>query len=368
LGGWLFIRRKNVAAHKACMLAAFSCSTIFLACYLYYHFHVGHVPYRGPWRLAYFSILLTHTTLAVVILPLILRTLYLGLNSRFDNHVWWARRTLPLWAYVSVTGVIIYLMVFGVAHAEEPSLTFQVSGQPAKTLTLTQLKGLVTPYNGTFFDPLYGKTKSYECLPIAAVIDAGFGPKWQDGVNTEAVLRAMDGYASVSPALKLTEEGGCLAFADLDFPNWESIGRKKVNPGPFYLAWAKPEQSTQNDYPWPYQLASISLVKFEERYPEVVPVGAKAGSPAWHGFEIFKARCLRCHSINQQGGKIGPDLNAPQSIASYRSKKWIKSWIRQPSKYRYTEMPDHLDLTDADLEGLYQYFRWKSRQPEKKAF
>ena len=71
------------------------------------------------------------------------------------------------------------------------------------------------------------------------------------------------------------------------------------------------------------------------------------------GFDLFKAHCVRCHSINQQGGRIGPDLNAPKSIVSYRPKKMIKA---------YTDMPDQLFLTDAGLEDLYQYFVFKSKQ------
>lgn len=123
-----------------------------------------------------------------------------------------------------------------------------------------------------------------------------------------------------------------------------------------------PDQSTENDYPWPYQLKSIALIRFEDRYPEVVPAGAAADSPAMRGFDLFKAHCVRCHSINQQGGRIGPDLNAPKSIVSYRPKKMIKAYIRKPSDFRYTDMPDQLFLTDAGLEDLYQYFVFKSKQ------
>ncbi len=112
--GWFFIRRKNVAAHKACMLAAFASSAVFLGCYLYYHAHAGVVRFQGAGlaRAAYFSILISHTLLAVAIVPLSLRTLALAWGERFDGHAWWARRTLPLWIYVSVTGVVIYEMLF----------------------------------------------------------------------------------------------------------------------------------------------------------------------------------------------------------------------------------------------------------------
>jgi len=89
-------------------------STIFLACYLYYHFHVGSVHFRGTrWsRPLYFSILISHTVLAAVVVPMILITLALGLRNQFDSHQRLARWTYPIWMYVSVTGVIVYLMLY----------------------------------------------------------------------------------------------------------------------------------------------------------------------------------------------------------------------------------------------------------------
>jgi len=113
--GWLFIRSGNVAVHRRCMLAALATSTLFLTSYLIYHYHVGSVPFTGQgWtRRLYFTILISHTSLAVTIVPLVLITLYRALTSRFERHKRIARWTLPLWLYVSVTGVIVYGMLYG---------------------------------------------------------------------------------------------------------------------------------------------------------------------------------------------------------------------------------------------------------------
>lgn len=249
--------------------------------------------------------------------------------------------------------------------AEEPALSFQRSGEAVRVLKTSEISAKVSPGNIKFFDPRHGKVKTYRAWPVKAVMELAYGKGWTEGEQSEAVLTAMDGYASVSVAAKLSETGGFIAFEDLDVSGWEPIGRKRANPGPYYLVWSGEAQSTENAYPWPWQLMTINLVKFAERYPEVVPAGARPGSSAARGFTIFKNRCLRCHAINRQGGTIGPDLNAPQPVASYRSKSWIKSYVREPSKIRYTEMPDHKDLSDADLDDLYAYFRLKSRQPEK---
>ncbi|MGA7686995.1 MAG: DUF420 domain-containing protein [Terriglobales bacterium] len=110
------IARGKIAAHRAVMIAAFVTSSVFLACYLYYHWpgHGGIVYFHGTgwWRAVYFTILISHTTLAVVIVPLVLITLTRGLKGRYDRHRAIARWTYPLWLYVSVTGVVVYFMLF----------------------------------------------------------------------------------------------------------------------------------------------------------------------------------------------------------------------------------------------------------------
>ena len=112
--GRRFIKRGNMAAHRVVMLAALTTSSIFLACYLYYHWHVGSVHFQGQgWsRPLYFSILISHTILAAAIVPLIIITLSRALRERFDQHRAIARWTYPLWMYVSVTGVIVYFMLY----------------------------------------------------------------------------------------------------------------------------------------------------------------------------------------------------------------------------------------------------------------
>jgi uncharacterized membrane protein YozB (DUF420 family) len=114
--GWLLIRRRKIEAHRLCMLSAFAVSALFLISYVVYHAKVGSVPYQGqgPIRMVYFAILITHVILAAAILPLALVTLSRALARRFDRHRKIARWTLPIWLYVSVTGVVIYVMLYQV--------------------------------------------------------------------------------------------------------------------------------------------------------------------------------------------------------------------------------------------------------------
>jgi uncharacterized membrane protein YozB (DUF420 family) len=112
--GYRFIRRRQIRAHIRCMLAACATSALFLLSYLTYHYHVGSMPFQGQgWvRPLYFTILISHTILAVAIVPLVLITLFRAWKADFVKHVRIARWTLPIWFYVSLTGVIIYTMLY----------------------------------------------------------------------------------------------------------------------------------------------------------------------------------------------------------------------------------------------------------------
>lgn len=112
--GYTLIRRRQFQAHKKVMLAAFTTSTLFLISYLIYHYNVGSVKFQhqGPVRTLYFAILLSHTLLAVAVAPMAILTLYRAMKDQLPKHRALARITLPLWLYVSVTGVIVYLMLY----------------------------------------------------------------------------------------------------------------------------------------------------------------------------------------------------------------------------------------------------------------
>ena len=115
--GYVCIRRRRIAAHRVCMLLALLTSALFLASYLTYHYHAGSIPFRGTgWtRPAYFTLMISHTILAAAVVPLALVTVTRAARRRFDRHVAIARYTLPIWMYVSVTGVVIYAALYGLA-------------------------------------------------------------------------------------------------------------------------------------------------------------------------------------------------------------------------------------------------------------
>ncbi len=114
LAGYVLIRQKQVPAHRACMVAALATSVLFLTSYVIYHYNVGSRPFTGtgPIRVVYFAILISHVLLAIAIVPMVLITVSRALSRRFDAHRRIARITWPLWMYVSVTGVVVYVMLY----------------------------------------------------------------------------------------------------------------------------------------------------------------------------------------------------------------------------------------------------------------
>jgi uncharacterized membrane protein YozB (DUF420 family) len=112
--GYVMIRQRRIQTHRRFMLAAFATSALFLTSYLVYHYNIGSKPFtgQGTIRIVYFTILITHVVLAAAVLPLALITLNHALRSRFEKHVPIARWTLPIWLYVSVTGVAVYWMLY----------------------------------------------------------------------------------------------------------------------------------------------------------------------------------------------------------------------------------------------------------------
>jgi uncharacterized membrane protein YozB (DUF420 family) len=114
--GYVFIRRGRIDAHRRSMIAAFATSVLFLLCYLVYHYHAGSRPFpgQGPIRIVYFTILISHIILAALVPALAVVTIWLGLKDRRLRHRRIARWTLPIWLYVSITGIIVYWMLYQV--------------------------------------------------------------------------------------------------------------------------------------------------------------------------------------------------------------------------------------------------------------
>jgi mono/diheme cytochrome c family protein len=261
-----------------------------------------------------------------------------------------------------MAAVVLLAAAAGRGEAAEPAtLRFVRDGTEVRTIDLATLKANCAVQTVTVDDPYYERRKSFIACPLADVLRLGFGQPVAALAGESFVLRARDGYAKPASGARLGEPGGFLAFADAerargDDPGWEPIERKQVDPGPFYVVWALPQQADPLQYPWPYQLATIEIAALEALYPHIVPTGTAPDSAARAGYATFRSQCIACHAINREGGTIGPDLNVPRSIVEYRPGEQIKAYIRDPNSFRYTNMPPHPGLSDRQLDELIAYF------------
>jgi mono/diheme cytochrome c family protein len=246
---------------------------------------------------------------------------------------------------------------------ERAQLQFFADKKLVRALTKHELRASLPIETIRIADHEYAhKTKTWQAIAIRPLLEKGFAGTSLDLAAQQFVLRCIDGYTVPIDGKRLLEDGGYIAIADADVRGWENVGPRQANPGPYFMVWKKPEQQSPDVHPRPYQLAAVDIASFESTFPHLIPRGEKDGSPTLRGFAIFREQCVRCHSINQQGGKIGPDLNVPKSIVEYRPEPQIKAYIKDPRAFRYGTMPAHPTLEDADLDGLLAYFRVMSKQ------
>ncbi len=243
------------------------------------------------------------------------------------------------------------------APSAKADLSFVRDGKPVRTLSRAELEAAIPVEQWTALDPYYNKPKTWRALPLAAVLEKGFGEPAAALAKVDYVLRARDGYTVPVPGSKLLEKGGYVAIADVEVPAWEPIGEQRANPGPFYVVWREPSQASLDTHPRPWQLETIEIAPFEATFPHTAPTGLPADAPAVRGFRLFRDACISCHAINREGGRVGPDLNVPQSIVEYRPEPQIRAYIRDPTTFRYSSMPAHPAFSERDIDDLVAYFR-----------
>ena len=247
-----------------------------------------------------------------------------------------------------------------------PVLRFVAPQTPDRLLSLATLRSACPTREIEVSDPYHERAMRYFALPLRCVLDQGFPSVSERAGALEAeslLLRALDGYTRPASGTVLLDAGAHLAFGEVALmsgpdapPRFTPIERRRIDPAPFYLVWSGAEQSDPHVHPWPYQLGTIEIASFSSASPRTVPEGLAPSDPGWRGYTLFQESCASCHSINGQGGKVGPDLNVPRSIVEYRPIEQIKGYVRDPQATRYTSMPAHPDLGDADLDALIAYF------------
>lgn len=248
------------------------------------------------------------------------------------------------------------------AAVAEPVLT-TVHGGKSQSWTLAQLQQQLPVQQVSLDDPSYHQMKSYRGFLFNDLLQkTGFPLLDNDDI---LVLTASDGYAPTLTAAQLQQHQAMLVFAEAGKPDFSFTplqqGKGMLSPAPFYLVWPGAGKAAEN-YAWPYQLVKIELIRFHDRYAKVIPA---AGAPAQvhQGFALFKQNCLKCHSINLQGGVLGPELNAPKNVTEYWQTHDLKAFIRDPETYRYqSKMPAFSFFTDAEIDAVLAYLQQMKQQ------
>jgi mono/diheme cytochrome c family protein len=268
---------------------------------------------------------------------------------------------LGLWMKVVAAGLTAHPSI--PAAAALPSTDLQiVTPRATMTLALRDLRARLVTHTIEFDDPIYQLRKSYDGFRLTDVFEmAGFAK--EQGAD-EVIFTAMDGYSPNVSFEAIRNHVAYLVFQEHGRPEaFEPVqqGKTKVLPGPYYLVW-QDGRKVGEALPWPYQLVKIEVANFAEKYSLLFPHGASADSPERRGSGVFKSECIRCHSINLQGGTIGPELNAPKNVTEYWQAEVLQAFIKDAPGFRYmSKMPAFPQLSDAQVANLVSYFRYTAR-------
>ena len=216
-------------------------------------------------------------------------------------------------------------------------------------------------------DPVYNKHKRYAGYWLSDIFAlAGIHPD----PDTVWTFTALDGYKASIAAEDVLKSGAkaFVAIEDMDKEEgWEKIkqGKEWISPGPYYLVWQTPMEDVtpRVKLPWPYQMVEISIQKADEAQQKIFPDSNDKSESITRGYKIFKQNCMACHSLNLEGGVVGPELNVPKNILEYEDKEFLKEFIGNPSSFRArSKMPAFNSiLSTQELDDVLDYLAWMEK-------
>ncbi|MCB9753236.1 MAG: cytochrome c [Myxococcales bacterium] len=240
----------------------------------------------------------------------------------------------------------------------EESIAFVIPGAADVSLTRESMASRVPggPQLLTVYNKAYGRELQYRGYWLRDVMAAvGLDP---DGVD-ELLFHCADGYAPRLAADQLDALKLFLAIEQVGGeagPRWDNIavGKETLSPGPYYVVGEQP--GSYDAFPWPFQVFKIEGLRVDDTAARMYPQGAPAESAITRGYAQFREHCVVCHSVNLQGGTLGPELNVPRNITEYRDDATLRAFILNPSSYRArSRMPPFSQLTPEQLDALMAY-------------
>ena len=209
------------------------------------------------------------------------------------------------------------------------------------------------------FDPVFKKVKKYEAIPLKPYLEKLITTSNLDTANTEIIFLCKDGYNPSMALSKVMQNEPYLAIRDLDAQegkNWMDTLQGKWHP--FYLVWTNHSEGAKG-YTWPYGLKYLQFKTSDAAYKAAFPLDEEQIA----GFELYKEKCMKCHSMNMVGGVMGPEMNVPKNMTEYWKIEDIKAFVKNPYGYRYnSKMPPVADLKEADLDKIIAYIVYMKGQ------
>ncbi len=229
-------------------------------------------------------------------------------------------------------------------------------------LDLGQMKKQLKTATVKIDDPVFGEKKVFDAFllkDVVSLIPKGTSATESSGADDELMFTAIDGYSPTMPLSALETYTGYVAYQEHGTPgefHKVTQGKAKLSPGPFYVVW-KEGRAVKDVVPWAYQVVKMSIVPWSKKFAAVIPAGIKEGSQVHKGLLVFKSSCLKCHSMNGQGGEIGPELNIPKNITEYWDAKILKAFIHNPGDFRQKSKMPMTHLSPDDLDAVLAYLK-----------
>ncbi|MCI0455340.1 MAG: c-type cytochrome [Candidatus Dadabacteria bacterium] len=243
-----------------------------------------------------------------------------------------------------IFNVMFSILLSQVTITSPQELTFKNHGKVIKELSLEKLKKVIQSTTITVFEPTESENIRYNGFPVNNLLTGIYGDKWKE--TEEILFTCRDGYQKSIPSIEFKEYPSYLVYTNPDKVEFTLINRLQNNQlvdlGPFYLVWdniSHPELQDEGASNWPYQVTTIDLINFRDRFPNMAP---PKNSPmnVKNGFLAFRQYCMACHTINGEGGEKSVELNYPVSVTEYFKESWLIKWIYNPRSVRFnTTMP-----------------------------
>jgi mono/diheme cytochrome c family protein len=249
----------------------------------------------------------------------------------------------------------VILVVSAAVFAQSASPVLTVDGEHGRqSLSLDDLRGHLETHEIEVVNPDLGRPVRYLTFSLADVLSL-----MDAGDAEDLVFHCLDGYESNTAAANVAKLDLRLAYGEDGVPGrWSPIptGKTMTDPAPFIVISANTSDS--KTFSWPFQMTRIEAVSFATKFPLTLPTGAPADGEVSRGFTVFREQCLKCHSVNLQGGEVGPELNIPKNITVYRSTGFLRQWIHDPSQFRARARMPPTQLTPREIDEVIAYLRY----------